>query len=1004
MNTFSSLVSNTNLLSRLFNNLENNPAKNLQINNCIKLSANILQNQKALSNPIKFNALGTKIFPEIIENNTINNNIFPINIPDLENTNIDVASIFDNILSNISIENKSIANMPKVPVNDNITNDLSMASIPVKKINVEKKLGIAKNKIKEIINAISLENPIGFIAKNAEKINIIIDDNIPKITSENIANILNNIDEIILPTFEPQIIENKSIKENIIAKKINKIKNINKYDTPIIHILQPIAIPQHIAMADKISLMENNNIADNNINFEPIIQTNKQINSEIKLDNKIEKYISLKNKIDTDINLENHSENIAESIYKNKPKNVIKNIVQKESQAIEIKDVTNLENKKYPKIISPINSNNETLKDADIDKFVKYIARKINTQDINLTSPRNINIQAIKSTHIIEKNNIIDIPQDNNIEKLNIFINQLDMNISIDINNNNEHYIIAKDFIAKIPVFINTYDEININIVDVNSINKKEKKYPPQNIPLILNNNQNNIKDLTGIPAKIEINIHSNPLKNQIISPKKIKDKQWNPPNIINEISQIKNTEIDEDLDIVPFKYENFTPNFVVHSKTDNILKKELVIKDMPVDVKTKPVVMREIKEVVEKDTLIADIPVDVKAEPVVIPEIKEVVENDTVIADIPVDVKTKPVVMSEIKEVVEKDTLIADIPVDVKEKPVVMSGIKEVIENKVVIKDMPVDVKAKPVVIPEIKEVVEKDTLIADILVDVKEKPVEVKLKPVVPLEIKEVIENKPVIINEVVNDNIHIVNNNTQFAKNNDQKEDRQDDKNEEYSPKKVETNHNPANFAINNPTPSVVPQTVVQKPISQVFNSVRPNELPKIVTNFAGKIPFQSSGIAKIILNPEQLGTLFVEVNLMGEKPIITFKANNQVAVEVLTNNIENLKEMLGGAQIREPEFKFERFIVENGKLSSENKIENNSNSPEQNNFNKQNENGNHSQQQHQRNDNSRDNGQNGRNNFSNYFDIENGINVADEAVEIPKSEVRYRNNNSLVEEYI
>jgi hypothetical protein len=105
-------------------------------------------------------------------------------------------------------------------------------------------------------------------------------------------------------------------------------------------------------------------------------------------------------------------------------------------------------------------------------------------------------------------------------------------------------------------------------------------------------------------------------------------------------------------------------------------------------------------------------------------------------------------------------------------------------------------------------------------------------------------------------------------------------------------------------------------IQHNNSFIFREVNEINFPKIVHNFANNIALNSTGIAKIILNPEALGSVFVQIDMSSSIPQITFKAENRNSLVVIESNIESLKEMFASSGVKNIEFTFDKFSSDNG----------------------------------------------------------------------------------------
>lgn len=85
--------------------------------------------------------------------------------------------------------------------------------------------------------------------------------------------------------------------------------------------------------------------------------------------------------------------------------------------------------------------------------------------------------------------------------------------------------------------------------------------------------------------------------------------------------------------------------------------------------------------------------------------------------------------------------------------------------------------------------------------------------------------------------------------------------------------------------------------QLPQFQVIRNVRLADLGKTVFGFMRNIGPESSGTARLTLDPASLGTVFVEIKMKGNTADLIIKAGSQEAIKSIESQIGMLKEKLG-----------------------------------------------------------------------------------------------------------
>lgn len=84
-------------------------------------------------------------------------------------------------------------------------------------------------------------------------------------------------------------------------------------------------------------------------------------------------------------------------------------------------------------------------------------------------------------------------------------------------------------------------------------------------------------------------------------------------------------------------------------------------------------------------------------------------------------------------------------------------------------------------------------------------------------------------------------------------------------------------------------------------QSFNNVSKDDLVKTTTNAALNTSAGATSMVRITMNPNALGTVFVEIKLDGNQADINFKASDKEVISTLQEKIFELKEALGNENI-------------------------------------------------------------------------------------------------------
>lgn len=83
---------------------------------------------------------------------------------------------------------------------------------------------------------------------------------------------------------------------------------------------------------------------------------------------------------------------------------------------------------------------------------------------------------------------------------------------------------------------------------------------------------------------------------------------------------------------------------------------------------------------------------------------------------------------------------------------------------------------------------------------------------------------------------------------------------------------------------------------------FKEVAYKEITSTTAQLVKNMPDNSTGIARLIVKPEQLGTVFVEINIVNQKVNLNFKADSHETVKIIENQIGQLKEKLSNSGIQ------------------------------------------------------------------------------------------------------
>ena len=103
------------------------------------------------------------------------------------------------------------------------------------------------------------------------------------------------------------------------------------------------------------------------------------------------------------------------------------------------------------------------------------------------------------------------------------------------------------------------------------------------------------------------------------------------------------------------------------------------------------------------------------------------------------------------------------------------------------------------------------------------------------------------------------------------------------------------------------------ITQNVTERYFSNVKISEVPRAVWYSAINTTRGSINVARIMLNPNNLGNVEVEINL--KKEIINFKVENNDALIAMKENIGKLKEMFVNSGMKEIDIKFEKIETHN-----------------------------------------------------------------------------------------
>ncbi len=114
------------------------------------------------------------------------------------------------------------------------------------------------------------------------------------------------------------------------------------------------------------------------------------------------------------------------------------------------------------------------------------------------------------------------------------------------------------------------------------------------------------------------------------------------------------------------------------------------------------------------------------------------------------------------------------------------------------------------------------------------------------------------------------------------------------------------------------------------TRIYRDVSSNNLLQIVSKFSTIININSTGIARLVLTPESLGTVFVEVNTTNSKTEFLFRSKNNDTLKQLENRIDELKNLLSRNGIENIEYRFEKqYQTEQEDLLNKRNSNNNNN---------------------------------------------------------------------------
>ncbi len=85
-------------------------------------------------------------------------------------------------------------------------------------------------------------------------------------------------------------------------------------------------------------------------------------------------------------------------------------------------------------------------------------------------------------------------------------------------------------------------------------------------------------------------------------------------------------------------------------------------------------------------------------------------------------------------------------------------------------------------------------------------------------------------------------------------------------------------------------------VKTQYNQLFNNIRINNFGNTALGFIRSIPQNATGTARLVLNPESLGMVFVEISMKGNVASVNIKAQSQETLKSLEGQIALLKDNL------------------------------------------------------------------------------------------------------------
>ncbi len=107
----------------------------------------------------------------------------------------------------------------------------------------------------------------------------------------------------------------------------------------------------------------------------------------------------------------------------------------------------------------------------------------------------------------------------------------------------------------------------------------------------------------------------------------------------------------------------------------------------------------------------------------------------------------------------------------------------------------------------------------------------------------------------------------------------------------------------------------ENILDKNNSNLFKykevrNVTLQDYPQVVMKYAQNLQHNSNGTVKLVMTPESLGTIFVEVNSNDEKLTINFKSDNSESLQAIEKNIGSLKELFNKTSTNDVEYRFEK----------------------------------------------------------------------------------------------